>query len=133
MTTKILTVDDSRAIRMIIQRVFSEYDCTFTEAANGELGLAAATRDQPDLILLDITMPVMDGLTMLEKLRQEPSLKSTPVIMLTAESSGDTVAQAAQFGISDYLAKPFKDPQLIEKVTRLIKLQPKAAPMAAKA
>lgn len=127
MSKKILTVDDSKTIRLIIQRAFRAHDCAFTEAANGEEGLAAAARVKPDLIILDITMPVMDGVTMLGKLRQDPALKATPVIMLTAESGAESVANIAKLGISDYLVKPFKEEQLIEKAGKVIQLVPKAA------
>jgi two-component system cell cycle response regulator len=127
MPTKILTVDDSKTIRMIIQRAFRAYDCAFCEAANGEEGLAAAAREKPDLIILDITMPVMDGVTMLSTLRQDSQLKSTPVIMLSAESSRDNVASISQLGISDYLVKPFKEDILLEKVRKIVPLAAKAA------
>ncbi len=127
MSKKILTVDDSKTIRMIIKRAFRAHDCAFCEAANGEEGLAAAAREKPDLIILDITMPVMDGITMLGKLRQDADLKTTPVIMLTAESGQANVVSVAQLGISDYLAKPFKEEQLLEKAGKAIPLTIKAA------
>ena len=127
MSKKILTVDDSKTIRLIIGRTFNKYDCAVVEAANGEEGLAKAIAEKPDLIMLDITMPVMDGITMLGKLRQDPALKNTPVIMLTAESGRDSVARIAQIGVSDYLIKPFKEEQLLEKVVKIFPLQPKAA------
>ena len=127
MSKKILTVDDSKTIRLIIGRTFNKYDCAVVEAANGEEGLAKAIAEKPDLIMLDITMPVMDGITMLGKLRQDPALKNTPVIMLTAESGRDSVARIAQLGVSDYLIKPFKEEQLLEKVVKIFPLQPKAA------
>jgi len=122
MPTKILTVDDSRTIRMIIQRAFRLFDCAFCEAANGAEGLVAAAQQKPDLIILDITMPVMDGMTMLGKLREDPDLKSTPVIMLTAESSRENVANVSKLGISDYLVKPFKEDLLLEKVRKVLPL-----------
>jgi two-component system, cell cycle response regulator len=128
---KILSVDDSKTIRLIVKRTFSPYDCTVLEACNGEEGLAAAAAQKPDLIVLDITMPVMDGVTMLTKLKETPELKSIPVIMLTAESGRENVAYIAKLGVRDYLVKPFQDAQLIEKVQRVIPLQPKAAAVAA--
>jgi two-component system, cell cycle response regulator len=128
---KILSVDDSKTIRLIVKRTFAPYDCTVCEATNGEEGLAAAANEKPDLIVLDITMPVMDGVTMLTKLKEHPELKNIPVIMLTAESGRENVAYIARLGVRDYLVKPFKDDQLIEKVKRVITLQPKAAPVAA--
>ncbi|MFO1511418.1 MAG: response regulator [Verrucomicrobiota bacterium] len=128
---KVLSVDDSKTIRLIVKRTFAPYDCIVCEATNGEEGLIAAAKEKPDLIILDITMPVMDGVTMLTKLKESPELKGIPVIMLTAESGRENVAYIAKLGVRDYLVKPFKDEQLIEKVKRVITLSPKAAPVAA--
>ena len=136
MPLKILSVDDSRTIRLIVGRALRPYDCVLCEAANGEEGLAAAAREKPDLILLDVTMPVMDGVTMLTKLKEDLALKTIPVIMLTAESGRDNVIHIARLGVRDYLVKPFKEEQLIEKLSRSLALQKKApapAPTAAAA
>ena len=84
MSIKILTVDDSKTIRLIVTKAFKSFDCTILEAANGVVGLAIASREKPDVILLDYTMPVMDGLEVLARLRSDPELKAIPVIMLTA-------------------------------------------------
>jgi len=126
MAKKILSVDDSRTIRLIVTKAFRPYDCQVCEASNGEEGLAAAARERPDLILLDVTMPVMDGVTMLTKLKENEELKSIPVIMLTAESGRDNVLQIARLGVRDYLVKPFKEDQLIEKAGRIFQLDKKA-------
>jgi two-component system cell cycle response regulator len=93
------------------------------EAANGVEGLAVAAKETPDLILLDITMPVMNGIEMLAKLKAAPALTSIPVIMLTAEGGGDNVLKIAKIGVRDYLVKPFKEEVLIEKASRVIDLQ----------
>jgi two-component system cell cycle response regulator len=126
MPTKILSVDDSRTIRLIVARAFRPYDCQICEASNGEEGLAVAAREKPDLILLDVTMPVMDGVTMLTKLKEDPALKPIPVIMLTAESGRENVLLIARLGVRDYLVKPFKEEQLVEKTRRVVTLQKKA-------
>jgi two-component system, cell cycle response regulator len=127
MPPKILSVDDSKTIRLIVGRAFKPYDCVLVEACNGEEGLAAAQREKPDLIILDITMPVMDGVTMLTKLKEDPALKPIPVIMLTAESGRDNILHIAKLGIRDYLVKPFKEDILLEKVGRVVTLQKKPA------
>jgi two-component system, cell cycle response regulator len=127
MAKKILSVDDSRTIRLIVAKAFRSYDCQVCEACNGEEGLAAAARERPDLILLDVTMPVMDGVTMLTKLKEDGELKSIPVIMLTAESGRDNVLHIARLGVRDYLVKPFKEEQLLEKAGRVFQLEKKAA------
>ena len=130
MTPKILSVDDSRTIRMILGKLFQPYDVQLCEAANGEEGLAIAAKEKPDLIILDVTMPVMDGVTMLGKLKEDPALKATPVIMLTAESGRDNILQIARIGVRDYLVKPFKEDQLVEKVGRIIALVKKSPAVA---
>ena len=133
MPTKILSVDDSRTIRLIVGRSFKPYDCTVFEAGNGEEGLVVAAREKPDLIILDVTMPVMDGVTMLTKLKEDAELKAIPVIMLTAESGRENVLQIARLGVRDYLVKPFKEDQLIEKAGRCVTLVKRAAAPAAPA
>ncbi len=126
MPTKILTVDDSRTIRLIVTRAFRTYDCTICEAANGQEGLEVAAREKPDIIILDVTMPVMDGVTMLTHLKEDPALKAIPVVMLTAEAGRDNILLIARIGVRDYLVKPFKEDQLLEKVGRIVPLVKKA-------
>ena len=127
MALKVLTVDDSKTIRMIVKKAFKQYDCELFEAENGVEGLAVAAKEKPGLIVLDITMPVMNGIEMLEKLKLEPELKDIPVIMLTAESGKDNVMQIVKLGVKDYMVKPFKGEDLIERVGKIIKLSPKSA------
>jgi len=124
MRYKILTVDDSKTVRIIVKKAFKSYDCEIVEAANGVEGLAAAAKETPDLVLLDITMPVMDGVEMLTKLKADPALKGIPVIMLTAEGGRDNVLKIAKIGVRDYIVKPFKEDVLVEKVGRIIDLKP---------
>jgi len=126
MSVKILSVDDNRTIRLIVAHAFRSYDCEVCEAANGRDGLAAAAREKPDLICLDLIMPVMDGIGMLTKLRENPELKATPVIMLTAESDDESVELIGQLGVADYLVKPFSEEALVEKAGRVVKLQKRA-------
>jgi len=124
MRYKVLTVDDSKTVRIIVKKAFKGYDCEIIEAANGVEGLAAASKETPDLILLDITMPVMDGVEMLTKLKSDPALKGIPVIMLTAEGGRDNVLKIAKIGVRDYIVKPFKEEVLVEKCGRIIDLKP---------
>jgi len=85
-----------------------------------------AGKETPDVILLDVTMPVMDGVEMLTKLKADPQLKAIPVVMLTAEGGRDSVVKIARLGIRDYIVKPFKENVLIEKLGRIIDLKPVA-------
>jgi len=126
MALRILTVDDSRTIRKIVTKAFKPFDCEMLEAENGVEGLALAARERPDLIILDITMPMMDGVEMLSKLKNEPVLKETPVIMLTAEAAKDKVIEVVKIGVKDYIIKPFEASVLIEKAKSIVKLRAKA-------
>jgi two-component system cell cycle response regulator len=126
MSTKILTIDDSRIIRLIIAKAFESYDCAIMEAANGADGLAIASREKPDVILMDYSMRPMDGFEVLKRLRADEGLKTTPVIMLTSMSDRETVVRIARLGVRDYVVKPFKQDALIERVSRVVALQSKS-------
>jgi len=125
MALKVLAVDDSKTIRMIVKKAFKTYDCEVIEAADGKEGLETASREKPDLIVLDITMPVMTGPEMLAELKKDPALKEIPVIMLTAESGKENVVQILKMGVKDYMVKPFKGEQLIERVIKVVTLESK--------
>ncbi|MCL4168155.1 UNVERIFIED_CONTAM: hypothetical protein GTU68_045077, partial [Idotea baltica] len=116
MSLKVLTVDDSKTVRIIVKKSFKGFDCEVFEAQNGVEGLAMAAKTNPDIILLDITMPVMDGVEMLTKLKSDPALKAIPVIMLTAEAGRENVMKIAKIGVRDYIVKPFKENVLVDKV-----------------
>jgi len=126
MALKVLTVDDSKTIRMIVKKAFQNYNCEITEAENGVEGLAAAAKIKPGLIILDITMPVMTGTEMLERLKGDADLKNIPIIMLTAESGKDNVMNIVKQGVKDYMVKPFKGEDLIERVRKIMPLDAKA-------
>ena len=127
MTLKVLAVDDSKTIRKIVAKAFAPYDCQVIEAENGVEGLAIAGKEKVDLIILDITMPVMTGTEMLTKLKAQPNLKDIPVIMLTAESGKENVINVLKMGVKDYIVKPFKGEQLIERVSKVFTLKPMQA------
>ena len=102
---KVLIVDDEVKIRQIIVNELKKQGLDVIEAGNGEEGLQSALKDKPDLILLDITMPVMDGLTMLQKLRAEPEGKKVQVIVLTNSGDFGKIADAVEKGVCSYLVK----------------------------
>jgi two-component system cell cycle response regulator len=82
-----------------------------------------ATREKPDLIILDYNMPVMDGVTMLRHLRENEELRKTPVIMLTAEANSEIISTVARLGVRDYITKPFDQVLLLAKVARIVPLE----------
>jgi two-component system, OmpR family, alkaline phosphatase synthesis response regulator PhoP len=115
--TKILIVEDEQALREILESKFAAAGFDVVTAENGEEGLKSALKEQPSLILLDVLMPVMDGLTMLEKLRQEDAGKKISVILLTNLSDVDTMAKALENKAYDYFVKTKWDvDELIGKV-----------------
>ena len=89
-------------------------------AANGQEGLEKTINEEPDLILLDTSMPVMNGHEMLEHLRKDPELKNIPVIMVTALCEPQDITTASSFGIADYIAKPFDFTELMEKIANAL-------------
>jgi DNA-binding response OmpR family regulator/anti-anti-sigma regulatory factor len=117
---RIMTIDDSSTIRSIISKQMSDLGFEVDHAEDGQQGLAKLEEVSVDLILLDVTMPVMDGPTMLAALRERGD--QTPVIMLTSESKRSIVAGAVKLGIEDYILKPFKPDELRGKVMKALRI-----------
>ena len=115
---RVLTVDDSRAVRSIVRKQIGEMGFEAVEAEDGQQGLDKLKEAGIDLVLLDVTMPVMDGPAMLQKMREAGN--KTPVIMLTSESKRSIVANAMRLGISDYILKPFKPEELRAKMMKVL-------------
>lgn len=116
----ILTVDDSKAIRTLVSRQMQALGCDIAEAENGEEGLQKLEEMKFDLVLLDVTMPVLDGPGMLKRMREQGN--NTPVIMLTSESKTSIIGEAMRLGISDYILKPFRPEEIREKACKVLKL-----------
>ena len=117
--TRILTVDDSRAVRMIVTKQVRELGYDVEEAEDGVLGLAQMEETKFDLVILDVTMPNLDGPGMLSQLRERGD--DTPVLMLTSESKRSIVAGLMKLGITDYILKPFKPDELRAKILKALK------------
>jgi DNA-binding response OmpR family regulator len=119
---RILTVDDSRPIRMIVSKAMAEFGFEIGEAEDGNDGLKKLAESTYDLVILDVTMPNLDGPGMLAKMREQGN--KTPVLMLTSESKTSIVAALMKMGIQDYVLKPFKADELRGKVLKALKLPP---------
>ena len=115
-TATVLVVDDSTAIRRILQRALQNAGYRVTEAADGQAALDVCRTDPPDLVLLDVDMPVMDGPTALAAMKADVALADIPVLFLTARISGTDVAAGLQLGASDYLRKPIDPAELAARV-----------------
>lgn len=114
---KILVVDDVVDYIEMIQDRLERIGYEVDTASNGREGLEKAIASKPDLILLDVNMPMMDGHEMLEHLRMNQTLKTTPVVMVTMLSEAHDIATASIHGISDYIVKPFNLVELVDKVS----------------
>jgi two-component system chemotaxis response regulator CheY len=123
----ILTVDDSKGLRLMVAKALEPFDCEVNEAANGFNAFFAIERARPDLILLDVAMPVMNGVDMLERLKTTPELADIPVLMLTSPTDHEVMAEIARLGASSTLMKPFTAEALLEKIRGIIKLKPAKA------
>ena len=119
MTASILTVDDSPSLRMAIRIALTGAGYDVTEAADGREGLDQANAGRFDMIITDLNMPNMDGLTMIRELRKSPAQCGTPIIFLTTESDDAMKQQAKAAGATGWLVKPFVPEQLV-KVARKV-------------
>ena len=117
---KILVVDDEPNIVQTLQDRLEMNDYLVVTACNGRDGLEKATNERPDIILLDVIMPIMDGHEMLERLRKTEDGKDIAVIMLTARSQNQDIARATACGIDDYIIKPFDLSELLEKIEGIL-------------
>jgi DNA-binding response OmpR family regulator len=120
---KILAVDDHVHIVRLIQ-VNLERDFHVITAADGEEGLVKAREERPDLILLDVVMPKKDGFTMLTELKEDPALRSIPVIMLTVKVQNQDIVRGLHEGALYYLPKPFHPSELHALVKRVLAGEP---------
>jgi CheY-like chemotaxis protein len=122
----VLIADDDALTRSLLRRVLvREFSATVTEAADGFEALSAAGKAPPDLIITDLRMPVMDGISLLEALRQFAPLAATPVVMMTAAREPEPVRRAIELGVTDYLLKPLQIGQVngrlravVDRITR---------------
>ena len=115
---KALIADDSRAVRMILAKTLKEIGYEVCEAANGRQALEVmeAEKDAVTLVLADWNMPEVNGLELLQRLRQDPALSSLVVIMVTTETELDQMATALEAGANEYVMKPFTKDILVEKL-----------------
>lgn len=102
---KILIVEDDLPLARVMKEKLTKENFIVMTAKNGQEGLELALAKQPDLILLDIVMPKMDGLSMLKKLREDKWGKEVPVVVLTNLGDADNIAKATERGAYDYLVK----------------------------
>ena len=120
MTRHILVVEDQEDNRQIMRDLLTANDYEMTEAENGEEALAAVAKDRPDLILMDIQLPVMDGYEVTRRIKADPSLSSIPVIAVTSYALSGDEEKARAAGCDDFVPKPFSPRQLLAKIRQYL-------------
>jgi CheY-like chemotaxis protein len=120
MTSQILIVDDEPFMLRLIEASLKKGGFTTTTCRSGESAIEWATQHPPQLIIIDLMMPGLDGLATVQSLKQTPSLADRPIIMLTAKGHQLAQVEAARSGVEVFLTKPFSPSQLLDEVTRLL-------------
>lgn len=123
MPRKILAVDDEKHIVRLVQVNLERQGYTVVTANDGKEALQKVEEEHPDLVVLDVMMPYMDGFEVLQTLRRNPETANIPVIMLTAKAQDADVFRGWTSGVDCYLTKPFNPMELIAFVTRIFKSQ----------
>lgn len=120
MTAAILIVDDSASVRAAVRIALTGAGYQIAEAADGADGIARAGAEQFDLVITDLNMPVMDGLTMIETMRAMPAHAGLPIVFLTTESDDAMKARARAAGATGWLTKPFDPDQLVNVARKVL-------------
>lgn len=120
MAKKILLVDDSASVRQVAGIALRRAGYETLEASNGKEALEILAGNRPNLIISDVNMPVMNGIEFLRAVKQHPTSKFTPVIVLTTESGDDLKQQGREAGAKAWIVKPFQPQTLVDAVSKLI-------------
>ncbi len=120
MAFKILIVDDEVFLREMLKDIFKIAGYDVITAEDGEQGLGKIYSEMPDFVVLDASMPVMDGFEVLKKIREDPKFINLPVVLLTALSGEAEQIKGLTLGADDYITKPFKAPVLLTKVKNIL-------------
>ncbi|MDP3719792.1 MAG: ATPase, T2SS/T4P/T4SS family [Acidobacteriota bacterium] len=113
---RVLVTDDDRMIRLLVRMLLEKEGFKVLEAENGAVGMETARREKPDLMLVDLQMPDMDGFQVIQMMRADPALSSIPLVVLTSESGSGVETKVLEMGADDYLTKPFEPEVMISRV-----------------
>jgi two-component system cell cycle response regulator DivK len=120
MAKRILLVEDQEDSRRIVRDLLAANDYEMAEAENGEEALAASKKERPDLILMDIQLPIMDGYEATRRIKADPSLRSIPVIAVTSYALSGDEEKARAAGCTDFIPKPYSPRQLLAKIRKYL-------------
>jgi two-component system, cell cycle response regulator DivK len=126
MSKRVLVVEDQEDNRQILRDLLTSADFEVIEAVDGEAGLAAAAAHRPDLILMDIQLPIMDGYEATRRIKADAGLRTTPVVAVTSYGLAGDAEKARAAGCDAYISKPYSPRQLLAKVREYLR---PAAPM----
>ncbi|PLX79219.1 MAG: hypothetical protein C0616_11880 [Desulfuromonas sp.] len=120
MSRKILTIDDSLTVRQLLNMTLSGAGYEVCEAEDGEQALRLVLKEQFDVIITDLNMPRIDGINLIEKVREIPGYRFIPIIMLTTENHEGMKQKGKSAGASGWIVKPFRGDQVLEVVRRVL-------------
>jgi two-component system cell cycle response regulator DivK len=124
MSKRILVVDDQEDLRGVLRDLLSGSGYTVIEAADGEAGVTKAKSDRPDLILMDIQMPVIDGYEATRRIKSDPDFKPIPIVAVSSYAMKGDEEKARAAGCDHYVTKPYSSMQLLRLIRRLLGDQP---------
>lgn len=116
----ILVVDDEDMTRKLLRLMLERDGFTILEAEDGQQALAIIHETRPDVVILDVMMPNMDGFTTCQELRSRPETAEIPIILLSARSQAEAVRTGLQSGADRYMTKPISKPELVQTITDLL-------------
>lgn len=127
---KIVIIEDDPGIRTVLRLALKGAELgTVLEADRGDTGLEMVLRERPSLVLLDLMLPGLDGLSICREIRKTPSVASTPIVMLTAKSTEEDIVRGLELGANDYVTKPFSKAVLLARIRAALRRTPVQGPV----
>lgn len=121
MAKAVLVVDDSTSMRQMVSFTMKEAGFEVIEGTNGQEALTRVQGKSVNLVITDLNMPVMDGMTLIRALRAQPAFKFTPILMLTTESQQEKKMEGKSAGATGWIVKPFNPEQLLQVVNKVVR------------
>jgi CheY-like chemotaxis protein len=117
---KILIVDDQPSIAMVLEDILEDGDYEIVKAPNGEIGIKKAMEEKPDIILMDIMMPVKDGITAIRELRAMPEFQNTPIFIISAKGGTHDESLVQELKIRGFISKPFSPGVILDEIAKAL-------------